>query len=39
MKAMQVGLSGNNTTFVGEPKGDFFRFSSRTRTMSAQPQQ
>lgn len=26
MQAMQVGLSGNSTTFVGEPKGDFFRF-------------
>jgi len=26
LKAMQVGLGGNNTTFVGEPKGDFFRF-------------
>ncbi len=26
LQAMQVGLSGNSTTFVGEPKGDFFRF-------------
>jgi len=26
LQAMQVGLSGSSTTFVGEPKGDFFRF-------------
>ncbi len=26
MQAMQVGLSGGSTTFVGEPKGDFFRY-------------
>jgi membrane protease subunit HflC len=26
LKAMQTGLGGNNTTFVGQPKGDFFRF-------------
>lgn len=26
LQAMQIGLSGNSTTFVGEPRGDFFRF-------------
>jgi membrane protease subunit HflC len=26
LQAMRTGLGGNNTTFVGEPKGDFFRF-------------
>lgn len=26
LKAMQIGLGGSNTTFVGQPKGDFFRF-------------
>ncbi len=26
LQAMRTGLSGNSTTFVGEPKGDFFRF-------------
>ena len=26
LQAMRVGLSGESTTFVGEPKGDFFRF-------------
>lgn len=26
LQAMQIGLSGNSTTLVGEPKGDFFRF-------------
>ncbi len=26
LQAMRTGLGGNNTTFVGSPKGDFFRF-------------
>lgn len=26
LQAMRTGLNGNSTTFVGEPKGDFFRF-------------
>lgn len=26
LQAMRTGLSGNSTTFVGQPKGDFFRF-------------
>jgi membrane protease subunit HflC len=29
MQAMQVGLAGNSTTFVGAPTGDFFRFFDR----------
>jgi membrane protease subunit HflC len=40
LKAMQVGLGGNNTTFVGEPKGDFFRFFEQNQDdVPAQPQQ
>ena len=40
LKAMQVGLGGNNTTFVGEPKGDFFRFFEQNQAdVPAQPQQ
>jgi membrane protease subunit HflC len=26
MQAMREGLNGKNTTFVGAPSGDFFRF-------------
>lgn len=29
MQAMQLGLGGANTTFVGAPSGDFFRFFDR----------
>jgi membrane protease subunit HflC len=29
LQAMRTGLGGSNTTFVGEPKGDFFRFFER----------
>jgi membrane protease subunit HflC len=29
MQAMRNGLTGNNTTFVGAPTGDFFRFFDR----------
>ncbi|GAB2176767.1 protease modulator HflC [Dongia sp. agr-C8] len=29
MQAMQLGLGGENTTFVGAPSGDFFRFFDR----------
>jgi modulator of FtsH protease HflC len=29
MQAMQLGLGGENTTFVGAPTGDFFRFFDR----------
>jgi len=29
MQAMQQGLGGDNTTFVGSPTGDFFRFFNR----------
>jgi membrane protease subunit HflC len=36
MQAMQIGLSGNSTTFVGEPKGDFFRFFEADQGVPAQ---
>ncbi|HET6161607.1 MAG TPA: protease modulator HflC [Dongiaceae bacterium] len=43
LKAMQTGLGGNNTTFVGEPKGDFFRFFEQNQgaggQLPAQPRQ
>jgi modulator of FtsH protease HflC len=43
LKAMQTGLGGNNTTFVGQPKGDFFRFFEQDQGDSgqfkSQPQQ
>lgn len=39
LQAMQIGLSGNSTTFVGEPKGDFFRFFEHNQGAAAQPQQ
>lgn len=29
LQAMRTGLGGNSTTFVGQPKGDFFRFFER----------
>jgi hypothetical protein len=29
MQAMRDGLTGNNTTYVGAPTGDFFRFFDR----------
>jgi membrane protease subunit HflC len=29
MQAMQLGLGGDNTTFVGAPTGDFFRYFDR----------
>jgi len=29
LQAMQQGLAGNNTTYVGAPTGDFFRFFDR----------
>jgi membrane protease subunit HflC len=29
LQAMQLGLSGSNTTYVGAPTGDFFRFFDR----------
>lgn len=40
LQAMRTGLGGNTTTFVGEPKGDFFRFfeSGEKPLSSTQPQ-
>lgn len=32
MQAMQLGLGGDNTTYVGAPTGDFFRFFDRNPT-------
>jgi membrane protease subunit HflC len=43
LRAMQTGLGGNNTTFVGQPKGDFFRFFEQDKgaagQLKSQPQQ
>ncbi len=39
LQAMQNGLGANTTTFVGEPKGDFFRFFENSDGATAQPQQ
>ncbi|HEY1383244.1 MAG TPA: protease modulator HflC [Dongiaceae bacterium] len=43
LRAMQTGLGGNNTTFVGQPKGDFFRFFEQDKgaaeELKSQPQQ
>jgi membrane protease subunit HflC len=39
LQAMRTGLGGNNTTFVGSPKGDFFRFFEETRGNGQIPQQ
>jgi modulator of FtsH protease HflC len=38
LQAMRTGLSGTSTTFVGEPKGDFFRFFESGKGLPA-PQQ
>ena len=35
MQAMQQGLGGDNTTFVGAPTGDFFRFFDREGSSAA----
>jgi modulator of FtsH protease HflC len=39
LQAMRTGLNGNNTTFVGTPKGDFFRFFEQTSGAEKSPQQ
>ncbi len=39
LQAMRTGLTGNNTTFVGSPKGDFFRFFEETGGNGQLPQQ
>lgn len=39
LQAMRTGLNGSNTTFVGPPKGDFFRFFDETTGSGRMPQQ
>ena len=39
LQAMRTGLGGSNTTFVGEPKGDFFRFFESGNGTTPAPQQ
>ncbi|MEZ5830283.1 MAG: protease modulator HflC [Dongiaceae bacterium] len=39
LQAMRTGLGGSNTTFVGEPKGDFFRFFEQSQSAPERPQQ
>jgi membrane protease subunit HflC len=39
LQAMRTGLGGNNTTFVGSPKGDFFRFFEQDPDAPEQPKQ
>lgn len=39
LQAMRTGLHGDNTTFVGSPKGDFFRFFEESGEPGEAPQQ
>ncbi|HKP26092.1 MAG TPA: protease modulator HflC, partial [Dongiaceae bacterium] len=39
LQAMRTGLNGNNTTFVGSPTGDFFRYFEQNQGAPAKPQQ
>jgi membrane protease subunit HflC len=39
LQAMRTGLGGNNTTFVGSPTGDFFRYFEQNNGAPAKPQQ
>lgn len=39
LQAMRTGLGGNNTTFVGPPTGDFFRFFEQGEGLPQKPQQ
>jgi membrane protease subunit HflC len=39
LQAMRTGLGGDSTTFVGQPKGDFFRFFERGEGAVAPGQQ
>jgi membrane protease subunit HflC len=39
LQAMRTGLGGNNTTFVGSPKGDFFRFFEQNEGAGEPPRQ
>jgi modulator of FtsH protease HflC len=37
LQAMRTGLGGSNTTFVGPPKGEFFRFFEESQGAGAAP--
>ena len=39
LQAMRTGLGGNNTTFVGSPTGDFFRYFEQNQGAPQKPQQ
>jgi membrane protease subunit HflC len=39
LQAMRTGLGGNNTTFVGSPTGDFFRYFEQNQGTPQKPQQ
>lgn len=39
LQAMRTGLGGNNTTFVGSPTGDFFRYFEQNQGAPPKPQQ
>ena len=39
LQAMRTGLPGNNTTFVGSPTGDFFRYFEQNQGAPKKPQQ
>ena len=39
LQAMRTGLTGNNTTFVGSPTGDFFRYFEQNQGAPKKPQQ
>ena len=39
LQAMRTGLGGNNTTFVGSPTGDFFRYFEQNQGAPKKPQQ
>lgn len=38
LQAMRTGLTGNNTTFVGSPTGDFFRYFEQSQSAPEKPQ-
>lgn len=39
LQAMRTGLTGNSTTFVGSPTGDFFRYFEQNQGAPKKPQQ
>lgn len=39
LQAMRTGLTGSNTTFVGSPTGDFFRYFEQNQGAPQKPQQ